>query len=106
MATVHPILVVKKRLPPAELAKFIGRPFPDMVKFVVDLERRIIAVGGELHADAEEILIERGSRQASLWGGNYYPGRGEERCVEYGSMINIRPAAGNASNRSPMPWHS
>ena len=95
MATVHPILVVKKRLPPAELAKFIGRPFPDMVKFVVDLDRRILAVGGQLHADAEEILLERGSRQASLWGGNYHPGVGEAECIEYESMINIRPARGN-----------
>ncbi len=68
-----------------------------MVKFVVDVEQGIVAVGGELHADAEAILIDRGSRQESLWGGNYYPGRGESRCLEYGSLINIRPSLKNPS---------
>jgi hypothetical protein len=95
MSTAAPILVVTKRLPPAGLAKLIGEPFPDMVKFVVDVELRIIAVGGQLHADAEAILLERGSPQASLWGGNYHPGLGEVECIEYESLINIRPAVGN-----------
>jgi hypothetical protein len=95
MSASAPILVVKKRLPPAKLAKLIGNPFSDMVKFVVDVDRKILAVGGELHADAEAALIEAGSRQASLWGGNYYPGRGEAKCIEYGSLINIRPTEDN-----------
>ena len=54
-------------------------------------------VGGELHADAEQLLLADGSRQADLWGANYYPGRGEEECVEYTALINIRPAEGNRS---------
>jgi hypothetical protein len=32
-----------------------------------------------------------------LWGANYYPGRGREDSIEYTSLINIRPAAGNRS---------
>jgi hypothetical protein len=84
-------------LPPSELAKLLGNPFPEMVKFVVDIERRIVAVGGELHADAESLLLDHGSRQAALWGGNYYPGMDEEECLVYESLINIRPSAGNAS---------
>lgn len=75
----------------------LGNPFPDLVKFVVDVDLGIVAVGGELHADAEAILIDRGSRQESLWGGNYYPGLGEAHCLEYGSLINIRPAFQNPS---------
>lgn len=75
----------------------IGNPFPDMAKFVVDVERKIIAIGGELHADAEAILLDQGSRQEALWGGNYYPGRGEQLCLEYGSLINIRPSQHNES---------
>ena len=55
------------------------------------------AVGGELHADAEQLLLESGSKQNNLWGANYYPGRGEEECVEYTSLINIRPSQGNRS---------
>lgn len=89
------ILVVSKRLPPSELAKLIGRPFPDMVKFVVDVDRKIIAVGGELHADAEAILLDQGSQQEFLWGGNYYTGVDEKQCIEYTSLINIRPSQSN-----------
>jgi hypothetical protein len=66
-----------------------------MVKYVVDVERRRIAIGGEMHADAEHVLLEAGSRQEDLWGANYYPGRGSEGCIEFTSLINIRPAAGN-----------
>jgi hypothetical protein len=85
------ILIVTKQLPPTELAELLGAPFPDMVKFVVDVERRIVAVGGHLHADAEALLIDQGSRLAALWGGNYYPGLAEEECIEFESLINIRP---------------
>jgi len=77
------------------LRTLVARHFEDMVKYVVDVERGIAAVGGELHADAEALLLERGSRQEALWGANYYPGKGREGCIEYTALINIRPAAGN-----------
>jgi len=73
------------------------RFFIDMVKYVVDIERGIMAVGGELHSDAEAVLLENGSRQADLWGANYYPGLGASDCIEYTSLINIRPSQGNRS---------
>jgi hypothetical protein len=79
----------------SELARLAQLFFGDMVKYVVDLERRIAAVGGELHADAEQVLLESGSRQVDLWGANYYPGKGREACIEYTALINIRPAQGN-----------
>src|SRR5205085_1148001 len=82
---------------PSELARLVQLFFGDMVKYVVDTERRVAAVGGELHADAEQHLLEAGSRQADLWGANYYPGRGQDNCVEYTALINIRPAQGNRS---------
>ena len=37
--------------------------FGDVVKAVVDVEQRIMAIGGELHADEEALLLENGSRQ-------------------------------------------
>jgi hypothetical protein len=54
--------VVSNRIDPGMLAQLVGR-FEDMVKYVVDTERKVIVVGGELHADAEEVLLESGSRQ-------------------------------------------
>ena len=91
------IAVVDRPIEPAELARLVALFFEDMVKYVVDLRLGIAAVGGQLHADGEALLLARGSAQADLWGANYYPGRGEEDCIEYTSLINIRPAAGNRS---------
>lgn len=69
--------------------------FGDMIKFVVDLDRKVICAGGALHADAETILIDHGSSQHDLWGANYYPDLPPPERVVYRSMINIRPDDGN-----------
>ena len=52
-------------------------------------------VGGELHVDAADVLLEDGSRQEHLWGANDYPGRGPDNGIEFVSLIDIRPAQGN-----------
>jgi hypothetical protein len=91
------ILVVRERISSADLAVLVGRFFGDMVKVVVDVRRGVAAVGGELHADAEQSLLEEGSLQEDPWGANYYPGRGPDGCVEFTSLINIRPSQGNRS---------
>jgi len=88
------VVVLKSRIDPGELRRLAER-FEGMVKYVVDVERQLIAIGGEMHSDSEQVLLEAGSRQADLWGANYYPGRGRDGCIEYTSLINIRPAAGN-----------
>jgi hypothetical protein len=91
------IVIVDRRIDRSELARLVHLYFGDMVKYVVDVERRVAAVGGELHADAEQLLLESGSRQVDLWGANYYPGQGHEACIEYTALINIRPTQGNRS---------
>ena len=91
------IVIVERRIEPTELARLVRLLFGNMVKIVVDVERRVAAVGGELHADAEQLLLADGSRQADLWGANYYPGRPPDDCIEYTALINIRPAQGNRS---------
>ena len=91
------VIVSAGRIEPGELRRLVDLFFEDMVKYVVDVSRGVVAVGGEMHADAEEALLEDGSRQPDLWGANYYPGRGREECIEYTSLINIRPAQDNRS---------
>ena len=71
--------------------------FGEMVKAVVDVAQGIMAIGGELHADEETILLDQGSRQADLWGVNLYPEAPPPERLEFDSMINVRPAAGNRS---------
>jgi hypothetical protein len=91
------VVVAEEPIDPAVLGTLVRRHFEHMVKFVVDAQLGIAAVGGELHADEEAVLLERGSAQENLWGANYYPGRGPDACIEYTSLINIRPAQGNRS---------
>jgi hypothetical protein len=94
---VPDIVLITERIAPAQLAQLVERFFTDMVKVVVDVERGIVAVGGELHADAEQLLLEAESRPEDLWGANYYPGRGPAKCIEFTALINIRPSQGNRS---------
>jgi len=91
------IVVVSSRLDRATLAQLSKSPFDGMVKFVVDVELGRMAVGGSLHADGEALLLEQGSEQGSLWGGNYFPGRPAGEYLEFQSLINIRPAQRNRS---------
>lgn len=68
-----------------------------LVKAVVDVERRVMAIGGELHSDEEQALLQEGSRQRDLWGINLYPEETTPEWIEYDSMINLRPSQGNRS---------
>lgn len=67
---------------------------PILIKIVVDVRRRLLAGGGEMHADCEAVLLEQGSEQDDLWGANWYPA---EQQIEFESLINIRPRLGNRS---------
>ena len=89
------IMVLDAPIETSDLRRLVQEQYGDMVKFVVDIARERIAIGGDLHADEEAVLLEAGSRQQDLWGGNYYPGRGPDECIEYTSMINIRPSMEN-----------
>ncbi|NJN11246.1 MAG: hypothetical protein HC815_26020 [Richelia sp. RM1_1_1] len=37
----------------------------------MDIERRILAGGGEMHYDCEQVLLENGSQQENLWGAGW-----------------------------------
>lgn len=79
------------------LAAIAEGQFGDLVKAVVDVERGVMAIGGELHSDEEAALLEDGSRQEHLWGVNLYPADGESDWIEFDSLINVRPSRGNRS---------
>lgn len=91
------IIITNKKIQSDQLKLLCERWFGDMVKVVVDIEREWIGVGGELHADAEELLIENGSRSADIWGVNLYPWHKHEHRIEYTALINIRPWQDNPS---------
>lgn len=64
------------------------------IKVVVDIERGILAGGGQKHAWCEAVLLEDGSRQRSIWGADWTP---FNQSIDYESIINIRPSQNNRS---------
>jgi hypothetical protein len=92
-----PQRIVRQRISRSDLLAIASAQFGDIVKGVVDVRRGIMAIGGELHADDEAVLLDDGSRQAELWGINLYPGELSEAWIEFDSMINVRPGQGNRS---------
>ena len=87
-----------KEISISEIKEMAPKIFGNMVKAVVDIEKKEIALDAELHADLEQILLENGSKQKDLWGINFYPDFfGDEDFLEFDSMINIRPSQNNNS---------
>jgi len=91
------IEIIRCPISRARLSSRAEAQFGDMVKAVVDVERRVMAIGGELHSDEEAALIEDGSAQEHLWGINLYPAEQGDAWLEFDSMINVRPSQGNRS---------
>ena len=91
------ILIASQKISTDQLKKLCQYWFDDMVKIVVDIEKEIVALGGELHADAETLLIEQGSNPKAVWGANFYPWHEAENRLEFTALINIRPKQDNFS---------
>jgi hypothetical protein len=71
--------------------------FKTMIKAVVDIEKSIIAIDAELHADLESALLDQGSVQENLWGINLYLEKTRNDWIDYVALINIRPSMENRS---------
>ena len=76
----------------AEQVADMLKEYETMIKIVVDIRRRVLSGGGEMHSDCESILLADESEQDDLWGANWYP---SEQRVAFESLINIRPRLGN-----------
>lgn len=92
------IEIIKDKITRARLKEIAKEQFGDFVKAAVDIEKGIMAIGGELHADEEIELVEKySSNRESTWGVNLYPDAEGDDFVEFDSMINLKPQFGNRS---------
>ncbi len=90
--------IVEKQISIDELINMSNKIFDGLVKAVVDVEKGVMVVDAEMHADQEELLLNNGSKQDHLWGINFYPAEyGSENFIEFDSMINLRPSQNNRS---------
>ena len=89
---------IVKKINLDDLEKMSQRMFEPLVKAVVDVKNRTMAVDADLHSDEELLLLESGSKQDDLWGINLWPDKyGTDEFVEFDSMINLRPHQKNYS---------
>ena len=87
------IHLIRKRATKQQLEEML-QTLVVYIKLAVDIKRDMIAGGGELHADCEEVLLADGSLQEDIWGADWYP---LTQFVTYESFINIRPRQNNRS---------
>ena len=91
------MLILNAPISRATLKEYAANTFGDMIKCVADVDKGLLAIDADLHADLEQLLLKNGSEQTALWGFNLYPNETEEDFIEYDSLINIRSWQGNPS---------
>jgi len=84
------VIVLDKKIT-HEQFKQACEAYSDYIKTVIDIEKNVLAIGGEYHIDCEEVLIKSGSRLENLFGGGY---RVSTKEVEYMAMSKYKPALG------------
>ena len=89
--------ILEKEIKREELKNAKNLLNDEMVKAVVDVEKEIIGVDAEMHADIEQMLLANGSNQDALCGSNLWLEEEGDDFIEFDSMINIRPRQGNRS---------
>lgn len=87
------VCVIRARATPEQM-KGMLEALGIYIKLAVDIQRKVIAGGGELHADCEQVLLKDGSLQMNVWGADWYPLKQD---LGYESIINIRVRANNRS---------
>lgn len=97
------VKIVEKPIKLEELQKLAESQFGELIKVVLDVEKEIMAIAGELHADEEVALMEKGSKRENIWGINFYPKKPKEEWIEFDSIINIKPSYGNRSRNVENP---
>lgn len=81
------IIIIRTLATPEQMEEMFD-VYKFYIKVAVDIERRILAGGGQLHSDCESELLDDGSYQENLWGAGFMPSTGK---ITYDSIINLRP---------------
>lgn len=98
------IKILEDSITREELRSIAQNQFGDLVKAVVDVEQGIVAIGMDLHADGEVVLMEeKSSKREHTWGINLYPDKKRSEFIEFDSMINLKPAFGNRTRSVENP---
>jgi len=69
--------------------------FEVYIKTVIDVQKKVCSAGMDRHFEGEEILLQQGSQQSTIWGGGIDL---ETKEIDFNSLINIRPQDNNPKN--------
>jgi len=87
------LVIVDKKLT-KENIKASREDYPEYIKITADLEKEIVIIGGEYHADAEKVLSDKfGSKRSNIWGGGYNI---TNNTFEVNAILNFRPGTNDS----------
>ncbi|MBD2512269.1 hypothetical protein H6G91_34490 [Nostoc muscorum FACHB-395] len=81
------ILLLRERATPEQLEQML-QEHKFYIKTAVDIERRVLVGGGDLHYDCEQALLGDGSRQKTIWAASFMP---VTQKMIFESIVNLRP---------------
>jgi Protein of unknown function (DUF5674) len=81
------ILLLRNRATPLQIELMLQQ-HKFYIKTAVDIERWVLAGGGDLHYDCEQALLGDGSTQGNIWAASFMPLTGR---MIFESMVNLRP---------------
>jgi len=87
------IHIIHNPATPEQITEML-QAFGNFIKLAVDIQRSILAGGGDLHADCEKLLLDDGGEQKNIWGADWIPAATQ---VRFEALINIRPHQNNPS---------
>lgn len=70
----------------------LQKEWGDYLKVTADLKNGWLVAGGELLADGEKILLEKGGKQENVWGGAVNL---KDKIIDTSAVLNLRPRLKN-----------
>jgi hypothetical protein len=87
-------LIIVDNILTKEDVKASREDYPEYIKITADLKNKIVIIGGEYHADAEKLMVEKfDSKRSDIWGGGYNITSG---AFEVNAMLNLKPMTNNS----------
>jgi len=63
-------MILREKTDIEDLINNGNRFYPDMIKFCIDIKRRVVCIDDDMHVDMEHILYDDGSEYEDIYGGN------------------------------------
>jgi len=87
--------ILTQKISLTKLKEFGDAWYSNFVKGSVDIELKIVGVGGDYHIETCELLTKSGSRFEDVWGFNIRFDEDKKATLEFDSMVNIKLNFGN-----------